>query len=97
MTDQIINPIVQHNPDASRFELFLDGSLAVLDYSLQEDIITFIHTGVPTALEGRGIGSQLVFAGLEYARDNSFQVVPVCWFVAGYIKRHPEYHDLVKN
>ena len=96
MTEQAVKPEVHHNIAASRFELQFDGIIAVLEYKLQDDTITFIHTGVPAELEGRGIGSQLAHAGLEYAREKSYKVLPLCWFVAGYIERHPEYQSLVK-
>jgi predicted GNAT family acetyltransferase len=88
---------VRHNISASRFEIQVENHIAMLDYSQRGDIITFTHTGVPAELEGRGIGSQLARAGLEYAREKSFKVVPLCWFVAGYIERHPEYQDLLNK
>ena len=86
---------VVHNTDASRFELTLEGHTAVLDYRLAGQTITFTHTGVPTQLEGRGIGSQLAKAGLAHARENGLKVKALCWFVNGYIERHPEYQDLI--
>ncbi|RMF40140.1 MAG: N-acetyltransferase, partial [Anaerolineae bacterium] len=56
----------------------------------------FTHTGVPEAIGGRGIGSKLARAGLKYARQQGYRVRPLCWFVAGYIQRHPEYQDLLE-
>ena len=53
------------------------------------------HTEVPSALEGRGIGGQLAKAALEYARKNGMEVVPVCPFLLSYLRRHPEYRELV--
>ena len=97
MTAQNFNSEVHHNAAASRFELRVGASTAVLEYSLQADTIIFTHTGVPSEIEGRGIGSQLVRAGLEYAREKGFKVVPLCWFVAGFIERHAEYQNLLKN
>lgn len=55
----------------------------------------FTHTGVPPAYEGQGIASALVKEGLAYARKEGYKVVPLCSFVAAYIKRHPEYADLL--
>jgi predicted GNAT family acetyltransferase len=89
--------IAKHNPQAGRFELEKDGHLAVLDYQLAEGKIIFTHTGVPAAVEGQGIGSSLARAGLEYARAHGLKVVPLCSFVAAYIRRHPEYQDLVQQ
>ncbi|MCX6079636.1 MAG: GNAT family N-acetyltransferase [Chloroflexi bacterium] len=95
MTDQSQSSEVHHKSAICRFELALDGKIAVLEYLLKGDTMLIIHTEVPPELEGRGIGSQLARAGLDYAREKMFKVVPVCWFVAGYIDRHAEYQDLL--
>lgn len=87
-------PVTNH-PQSSRFELSSNGHTAVLEYKLRQGSILFIHTEVPADLEGRGIGAQLAKAGLAFARENKLSVIPLCPFVAGYIKRHPEYLDLV--
>jgi uncharacterized protein len=87
---------VIHNTAQRRFEVHLDSHTAELDYRLSGNTIIFIHTGVPSALEGRGIGSLLVKTGLEYAQKNNLKVQTLCWFVAGYLQRHAEYQDLTK-
>lgn len=88
---------VNHLISASRFELRQDGLVAVLQYTLQGDTIIFTHTEVPAEMEGRGIGSQLARAGLGYAAEKDLRVVSLCWFVSGYIERHPEYEKLLKG
>ncbi|MBC8335740.1 MAG: N-acetyltransferase [Anaerolineales bacterium] len=88
---------VVHNQAAQRFELQIGEFTPVLDYRLQDKTIAFTHTGVPTALEGNGIGSFIVRAGLDYAREQGYQVIPLCSFVAAYIRRHPEYEDLLNK
>lgn len=85
---------ITHNEAESRFEIHLDGHLAELDYRLRRNRIVFIHTGVPEALEGRGVGSALARHGLTFARAGGLRVVPYCPFVRAYIERHPEYQDL---
>lgn len=89
--------LVRNNESSSQFELAEDGETAVLSYRLQPGSITFIHTGVPEKLEGRGIAKRLAVAGLEFAREKRQTVVPLCPFVAGYIKRHSEHLDLVRE
>ena len=86
---------VVNNTGLHRFEVTMDGSTAHLEYRLVSNLISLIHTEVPEALEGRGIGAALAKAGLEYAREHGIQVVPLCPFVQSYLKRHPEYQDLV--
>jgi len=87
---------VVHNADQKRFEVHLDSRTAELNYRLSGNTIIFTHTGVPSALEGRGIGSLLVKTGLEYAKKNNLKVQTLCWFVDGYLQRHTEYQNLVK-
>ena len=57
----------------------------------------FTHTEVVPQFEGQGLGSRLAKFALDDVRRRGLQVVPVCTFVAGYIRRHPEYHDLVSE
>ena len=84
---------VIHNKSQKRFEIQIDSHLAVLNYAMQGTTITFTHTGVPPALEGRGIGSLLAKTGLQYAKDNNLKIQTLCWFVDKYIQRHPEYQQ----
>lgn len=85
---------IAHNPSKSRFELTLEGKNAVVDYFLNNDIMTITHTYVPQALEGRGIGSALAGYVLDYAKKNGLKVIPACSFIRVYLDRHPEYQIL---
>ena len=87
---------VTHNPEKHRFEITIDGHMAVLDYILMDDIIIFTHTGVPPEIEGGNVGVKLAQTGLEYARENGLGVKSKCWFVSKYLRRHPDTQDLVK-
>jgi predicted GNAT family acetyltransferase/glutaredoxin len=88
--------VVADVPDASRYELRLDGRLVGLAaYRRRDNRIAFTHTEVDEALEGRGLGSRLAAAALDDARRRGLEVVPLCPFVAHYIDRHPEYARLL--
>jgi uncharacterized protein len=83
-------------PQASRYELRLDGHLIGLAaYRRREGEIAFTHTEVDASCEGRGFGSRLAAAALDDAARNGLEVVPLCPFIAGYIERHREYEQLV--
>jgi hypothetical protein len=86
---------VRHNVAASRFEVEVDGRLAVAEYEMREGTMTMTHTLVPPELRGRGLAEKLVRAALEHAKAEGLRVVPACSYVATFIKRHPEYQALV--
>lgn len=86
---------VINNVEKSRFEILVAGKRAVAEYIDRGHMIVFSHTEVPTGLEGKGIGSKLVSAGLNFAREQKKTVLPLCPYVAAYIRRHPAYQDLV--
>ncbi len=88
---------VQDHPEAQHFELRSEGKLAYLQYQRLGSQLILVHTEVPPELEGKGIGSALAKAGLDFARQNQLKVVPLCPFVKSYIQRHPEYQDLVQE
>jgi predicted GNAT family acetyltransferase len=80
---------VRDNTDAHRFELEIDGQVAVLAYQRQRDAIVFVHTEVPSSLRGRGVGEQLVKGALEQAQQAGLRIVATCPFVRRYLERHP--------
>jgi predicted GNAT family acetyltransferase len=86
---------VVNNAQAGRFEVHLGDQVAFTEYRLLKTGILFPHTEVPPAFEGKGVGGALVRAGMAFARERGELVIPVCPFVAAYITKHPEYHDLV--
>lgn len=88
---------VRNNTDENRYELSVDGHLAATYYRLADGIITFVHTEVPDALAGRGVGSKLIKGALDQVRAAGLKVVPQCPFVRAYIEKHPDYADLLKQ
>ena len=88
-------PPITHRPEAQRFETVVDGQCCVADYQLIEGVVWMTHTGVPRALEGRGIAARLVAAALAWARNEGLRVNPRCSYVAVYMRRHPETQDLL--
>jgi predicted GNAT family acetyltransferase len=85
---------VRDNAQLNRFELDTDGHIAFSNYKLGDGVLTILHTDVPKALEGRGIGSALIRGVLDAARAEGLKVKPVCPFAKSYVDRHPEYADL---
>jgi predicted GNAT family acetyltransferase len=86
-----------NNEAQHRYEAATDGRLAgFAEYNLLTDAIMFTHTEVLPDNEGKGIGSALARHVLDDARARGLHVIPVCQFIAGYIRKHREYADLVR-
>lgn len=89
---------VWDKPAESSYELLIDGSRAgVLHYLPTRGALVLVHTEVAPELEGKGLAGRLVAGALEDIRARGLRVVPVCPFVTAYLRRHPEYGDLVQQ
>ena len=83
--------------DKHRYEAVIGSALAgICEYNLLKGAIMFTHTEVMEAYEGKGVGSALARHVLDEARASGLQVIPVCQFIAGWIRKHPEYIDIVQ-
>lgn len=89
---------VVDNPAELRYELHLgDEVVGQIRYATEAGLVFLIHTDVAEAIEGKGLGSVLVRGALDDLRARGLRIVPVCPFVAAYVRRHPEYADLVET
>ena len=87
---------VRDNPDHSRFEMDTPGGLAFARYRRDGGTLMILHSEVPRAVEGQGLGSQLVRGMLDLVRSRGEKVVPLCGFVRRFIALNAGYADLVK-
>jgi len=93
MTDDIR---VTDHPERHRFEVHVGDELAgIAAYRLAPGQIVFTHTEIDPAFEGRGLAGRLAADALDAARLRGLAVVPLCPYIASYIRRHPQYEDLV--
>jgi predicted GNAT family acetyltransferase len=88
---------ITNNPAEHRYEARIGSDLAgYCEYNLLSEAIMFTHTEVLEAFEGKGVGSALARHVLDEARTDGKHVIPVCQFIAGYIRKHRDYADLVR-
>jgi len=87
-------PLITHHPEQGCFDTRVEGLRCEVTYQLRGSVMWIVHTGVPRALEGRGIAGLLVAAALAHAREQGLKVVPSCSYVAAYMRRHPNTADL---
>jgi predicted GNAT family acetyltransferase len=86
---------VRDNTAQSRFELDVEGGVAFANYRRTPSAVVITHTETPRSLRGRGIASELVHGALQRIRADGRKVVAGCGFVVDYLRKHPEFADLV--
>jgi predicted GNAT family acetyltransferase len=86
---------IAHDAASCRFTLRVDGLDSVVDYALAGRVMHLHHTGVPAALQGRGIAAALVSHALQHARAQGWQVRPLCSYAEAYMRRHRDTLDLL--
>ncbi|MDQ1720446.1 MAG: uncharacterized protein QOI26_180 [Pseudonocardiales bacterium] len=81
---------------AGRYEIRLGGRrVGLADYYRRGDVVVIPHTETLPQFGGRGLASQLVRYCLDDIRAQGLWVEPACPFVAAYIRKNPEYADLL--
>lgn len=84
-----MNPVVDETSD-ERFVYADEGWEAELVYHVHDDRLTLVHTEVPEAMEGRGIGGLLVQAAVDKARHAQLTIVPHCPFARSWLEEHQD-------
>jgi uncharacterized protein len=89
-------PVIVDDKEQSRYEAQLgDETVAIADYVKAPDSISFTHTETFTGHKGQGLAGKLIDRALRDAREEGLEVMPFCSYVSDYIRRNPEFLDLV--
>lgn len=88
---------ITDDPDLRRYEARLGDELAgFVEYRrVAGGRRILLHTEVPPAFGGRGIGAALARHILDAARADGTRVTVKCPFIRSWLDRHPEYRDHV--
>jgi uncharacterized protein len=85
-------------PEEQRYVLTVDGRrVGRLDYEVEGDMFVAKHVVVEPPYEGRGLGTALVRQVLDDVRKTGLALRPECPFVAYFLRKHPEYVDLLED
>lgn len=96
MTDR--NVLIRDVPEEEAYVVEVDGRRAgKAEYRIRENRKVFVHTEIDDEFSGMGLGTSLVVHALDDVRSQGGQMVPLCPFFASYIRRHPEYEDIVDH
>ena len=91
----MLDPDIRDNAELKRYELPVDGDVAVVTYNLSPPNLMIAETLTPERLEGRGIASRLAKHVLADAKARDLLILPVCPFFSAYLQKHPEHADVV--
>ncbi|WP_369386832.1 GNAT family N-acetyltransferase [Streptomyces sp. CG1] len=95
MTQPSAAPAVERNDVKHRYEILIDGERAGLTaYRDRGEQRVFFHTEIDEAFAGQGLASRLVEEALTDVRASGKRIVPVCPFVAKFLKNHEEFADI---
>jgi predicted GNAT family acetyltransferase len=88
-------PVVERVDHKHRYEILVDGELAGFAAYLDRDAQRiFYHTEIDNAFAGQGFASLLVQQALTDARNAGKRSVPVCPYVAKFLRKHDEFADV---
>lgn len=87
---------LRKNDEKSRYEILQGGQVvSFAEFRPVGDAVMLPHTEIEQGHEGEGLGSQLAKFALDNVKTEGKRVIPMCPFIAGYIRKHPEYTELV--
>jgi predicted GNAT family acetyltransferase len=80
---------VTHDAAAQKFYIqFPEGEAALHYKKIDEKTLDYYSTFVPPQLRGKNIAAVLVKAGLDYANEHHYKIIPSCSYVKTYLQRH---------
>jgi len=82
--------VVRDDVARKRFVVEQRDATAELAYDMEPGRLLLVHTEVPAALGGRGVGGRLVRAAVDRARDGRLTIVPWCPFARRWLREHPD-------
>lgn len=96
MSTNVKNSPLEHFTSENRYVYSVDGTaVGLTDYRIIGSNIHLTHTEVDPPLRGSGLGARMVQAVLDDIRTTTdLRVIADCPFVAKWLHRHPDYHQL---
>ncbi|MFJ2784776.1 GNAT family N-acetyltransferase [Streptomyces sp. NPDC093249] len=95
MSEQTGAPVVRDVEARHRYEILVDDRRAGLTaYRDRDRQRVFFHTEIDDAHAGQGLASILVEQALTDVRASGRRLVPVCPYVAKFLKKHEEFADI---
>ena len=96
MIESLPDHRVADDPDELRYEIFVEGLLAGhIAYRIEPGILVLVYTDVEPRWANTWVGRRLVEGTLDDIRARGLHAAPLCPFIHSFVKRRPEYADLI--
>lgn len=79
---------IKHLKENNRFETFIEGHTAFVEYVVRDGALVVVHTFVPKPLKGRGIASRLVQEAYVYADKEGLGCKATCSYALAWLEKH---------
>ena len=87
---------LDHDMDRGRYSLWHGSTyIGFIGYRREDDVVTIQHTIVNEEFGRRGYARALVTLVLDQLREKNLKIIPECSYVQDYLRRYPEYQDMV--
>lgn len=86
---------LRDNTAAGQYELDIEGQTVFARYRRGDGVLTILWVEAPPALRGTGAAGRLMKLVAQEARAQKWRVVPVCGYAAAWLRRSPDYRELV--
>jgi predicted GNAT family acetyltransferase len=96
MTELLHDHAVVDDPDDLRYEIFVNGQLAGhIAYRVEPGVLVLVYTDVELRWANTWVGLRLVELTLDDIRARGLQAAPLCPFIHSFVRKRPEYADLI--
>jgi len=87
--------VITDNQDAGRYELEIGGDIVFAIYRRENATVVIRHVEAPMHLRGSGAAGRLMEGIVARARAEHLKLRPLCSYAVAWLRRHPEYRDLL--
>ena len=78
-----------------RYEIVEAGEVVYADYRKTPERLYIDYVFSPPSLRGTGASGRLMSAVAAQARADHLQITPICGYAAAWLRRSPEFRDLL--
>ena len=88
---------IEHDPVRRQYVMHVGGERAFVDYVDRDGIRCLVHSEVPAALRGKGVGKVLVEGTFRHLTDDGHRARAVCSYIRAVAKRSATWREVIDH